>query len=262
MRNLEDNYMLKFNNIVMKYGGHWLNHTQPSPSNPIPPNTVRVRTSDGNPPVKDEYLTTYETATLVPGTTDVYDVYKSGTSFLDLLMLSTNVVEVIGANTTGITNMYSMFAACSSLTSVSLFDTSDVIYMDYMFDNCTSLTSVPLFNTSKVTSMLHTFYNCTSLTTVPLLDTSNVTDMRETFKNCTSLTSIPLFNTSKAADMISMFQYCNNVQSGALALYNQASSQATPPSQHSNTFHECGSNTTTGLAELEQIPSNWGGRGA
>ena len=50
---------------------------------------------------------------------------------------------------------------------------------------------------------------------------------------------------------------CNNVESGALALYNQLSTQTTPPSNHSQTFYDCGSNTTTGAAELAQVPSDW-----
>ena len=41
------------------------------------------------------------------------------------------------------------------------------------------------------------------------------------------------------------------------ALYNQLSTQTTPPSSHSQTFYDCGSNTTTGSAELAQIPSDW-----
>jgi len=57
--------------------------------------------------------------------------------------------------------------------------------------------------------------------------------------------------------MSSMLVDCVNIQSGALALYRQASSQSTPPSKHSRTFQNCGSNTTTGAAELAQIPSDW-----
>jgi hypothetical protein len=48
-----------------------------------------------------------------------------------------------------------------------------------------------------------------------------------------------------------------NVEGGALALYQQASSQTNPPSSHSQTFYDCGKNTTTGAAELSQIPSDW-----
>jgi surface protein len=151
---------------------------------PIAANTIRVRTSDGNVPVKTGY-TYYDTATLVSGTTDVYDVYKSGTNFWAVLYNSTNVVEVLGANITGVTDISDMFGDCTSLTTISLFDTS------------------------------------------------SVTNMNRTFSGCT------------------------NVQSGALALYQQASSQTTPPTLHTGTFHNCGSDTVTGAAELAQIPSSW-----
>ena len=255
------------------------------PYNPLnlPANTVRVRTSDGKVPYKSgtDSSSTYETATLVEGTSDVYDVYKSGTDFYYLFFNSNNVVEVLGANTTGITNMNSMFSYCTSLTTVALFDTSSVTDMYFMFHYCLELTSVPLFNTSSVTIMSYMFNNCDKLTMVPLFDTSSVTDiecmfnncssltsvplfntsnvenMYETFRGCSSLTSVPLFNTSSVMFMDSMFLNCTKVQSGALALYQQASTQANPPSSHTGTFKNCGSDTTTGAAELAQIPDDW-----
>jgi len=206
------------------------------PYNPLnlPPNTVRVRTRNGNPPNKGT-TTSYDTATLVPGTTDVYDVYKSGTSFRSMLVDASNVIEVLGANTNGITNMDYMFYYCDRLASVSLFDTSSVTSMERMFLNCRSLISVPLFDTSNVTT---TYYM---------------------FGACSSLTSVPLFNTSKVTEMSYMFNECYKVESGALALYQQASTQTTPPTSHSNTFRYCGRDTTQGAAELAQIPTSWGG---
>ena len=260
----------------------WPEDTDPYNPLNLPPNTVRVRTNDGLVPYKSSSAgALYETATLVEGTSDVYDVYKSGTDFYNLFFNSNNVVEVLGANTTGITNMYSMFSFCTSLTTVALFDTSSAIDMQemfyrcysltsvplfntssvtnmtYMFGNCNSLTSVPLFNTPSVTSMYGMFRNCSSLTTVPLFNTSNVENMTSMFENCNSLTSVPLFNTSNVAFMGSMFLNCTKVQSGALALYQQASTQANPPSTHTETFKNCGSETTTGAAELAQIPDDW-----
>ena len=178
---------------------------------PIPPNTVRVRTANRIAPNKGS--ATYATATLVPGTTDVYDVYKSGTDFNSLLYESDNVIEVLGANTTGITNMYGMFYRCS-LTSVALFDTSSVTNMGLMFYDCSSLTSIPLFNTSSAELMDYMFFDC------------------------------------------------YNVQSGALALYQHASTQAIPPFSYGNCFSNCGVSTQTGMAELAQIPSSWGGYGS
>lgn len=112
-------------------------------------------------------------------------------------------------------------------------------------------------NTIGVEHMEFMFYNCTSLTTVSLFDTSNVTNMDRMFSECHSLTSIPLFNTSNVTNMNQMFYYCNRVQSGALALYQQASSQAIPPTRHPYAFRDCGRDTQTGAAELAQIPSNW-----
>ena len=177
-----------------------------APDPPLPPiaaNTVRVRTSDGNVPSSSNY----ESATLVTGTTDVYDCYSS--TFDSLLSGANNVVEILGAN---LGNQTSLSAFCS---------------------------------------------NCASLTTVALFDTSNVTNMQQMFMNCTSLTTVPLFNTSSVTNVQFAFGSCINVESGALALYQQMSTQATPPSSHRWAFRNCGRDTTTGAAELAQIPSDW-----
>lgn len=195
----------------------WLIKATPvDPYNPLnlPPNTIRVRTSDRNPPRKEDDLATYETATLVEGTTDVYDVYKSGTNFDQILESTPNTIEVLGANTSNITSMYYMFAGCGSLTTVSLFDTSKVTDMGNMFAWCRNLTSIPLFDTSKVTNITEAFVDC------------------------------------------------YRVSAGALALYQQASTQTNPPLYHSDCFLNCGRDTTNGAAELAQIPSSWGGTGA
>lgn len=178
-----------YNDKVLKNVANdkWLSKKYIDPYKPLnlPANTVRVRTSDGNSPASD--YASYETATLVQGTSDVYDVYKSGTSFESLLDGCNNVIEILGANTTGITNMQWMFSACTQLTNILIFDTSSVTNMNYMFLSC------------------------------------------------------------------------YNVESGALALYQQASSQTNPPSNHNQTFYSCGSDTVTGAAELAQIPTSWGG---
>lgn len=245
----------------------------------LPPNTIRVRTNDGNAPIKGS-LTTYETATLVTGTSDVYDVYKSGSDLSGMLRASENVAEVLGANTTGITDMSHMFHYCTALTTVPLFDTSSVTDMSYMFSICMALSSVPLFDTSNVVNMEDMFYSCYALTTVPLFntssvtdmaymfagcrilqsvplfDTSSVTDMSQMFNSCPLLSSIPLFDTSSVTTMSYMFNECTGVEFGALALYQQASAKPSTPS-HMYCFHNCGANTVTGAAELEQIPVGW-----
>jgi surface protein len=130
-----------------------------------------------------------------------------------------------------------------------------------LFRNHTNLLEVIEANTEGVVNMSIMYYGCKSLTFVPLFDTSNVTYMSNMFYNCTQLTSVPLFDTSKVTNMSYMFGNCYKVQSGALALYQQASTQTTPPTNHSRTFANCGRDTQTGSAELAQIPSDWGGTG-
>lgn len=209
---------------------------------------------------------------------------------------------VLGANTAGITNMRNLFRFCNQIRAVKIFDTHTVTNMSGMFAGMTKLgysmydspvynlidgvrMSLPLFNTSNVTDMSYMFsgntelrqvplWNTTSVTdmtqmfagsriyTVPLYDTSSVTSMYGMFRSCSNLSAIPLYDTSSVDDMRETFYYCTNVASGALALYNQASTQTTPPSGYSLCFYHCGENTTTGAAELAQIPSSWGGNGA
>lgn len=171
---------------------------------------------------------------------NVWDWTMSGTtfasSFENAFTDSDNIVSVIAAgDTSTITSTYRMFYGCTSLNSVSLFDTSSVTSMEVMFRGCTSLTSIPLFNTSSVTNMFYTF------------------------AGCTSLTLIPLFNTSSVTNMNNMFNGCVNVKGGALALYQQASTQATPPSSHSSTFANCGIADIDGYCELCKVPVAWGG---
>lgn len=138
-------------------------------------------------------------------------------------------------------------------------DMSTITSTGYMFANCSSLTSVPLFDMVANMDTGAMFYNCTSLTSVPLFDTSNVTNMNSMLRNCTSLTNVPLFDTSNVTNMGYMLSNCTKVEGGALALYQQASGQVNPPTVYTNCFQYCGRDTVTGAAELAQIPSAWGG---
>jgi bacterial surface protein 26-residue repeat len=101
------------------------------------------------------------------------------------------------------------------------------------------------------------FQQCHAITIVPLFDTHNVIQMQYMFFQCDAITTVPLFDTSSATTVDYMFQECTAVESGALALYNQMSTQATPPASYISCFRGCGEDTTTGAAELAQIPSDW-----
>lgn len=207
--------MLILNKNILTIGGNRLEGgpltpPTPDPYNPLglPSNTIRVKFSSGYTP------SIGDSQTLVDSTTNVWDIYKSSNNWSSLLNRNTNLLEVLGANTTNVTNMSSMFNSCSNLTSVQLF------------------------NTSSVTDMSSMFIGCESLTTIQLYDTSSVTDMS------------------------SMLENCYNVESGALELYRQASSQTNPPTSHTDTFKYCGELTVMGYTILNQIPESWGGYGA
>lgn len=86
--------------------------------------------------------------------------------------------------------------------------------------------------------------------------TNECTDFYNMFVGKNNLTKIGDIYTDKAADVSFMFAGCTNVESGALALYEKLSAMETVPT-HTATFASCGSNTTTGAAELAQIPSGW-----
>ena len=66
-------------------------------------------------------------------------------------------------------------------------------------------------------------------------------------------------NTEGVTNVKSAFTECNSVQGGAYMMYQKFISMDVVPEFDKYTFHECGSSTMTGSAELEQIPQNWGG---
>lgn len=262
--------LLRINNRILKKNGTVL----AGPT--LPPYTAMLRFTNGVTPTFSK-----GTGIQVSSNPNLWNLTYEDQDWSNLLNGQGDLIEVIAANTTGVTNMNSMFSYCGSLTTVSLFDTSNVTTMNSMFLFCHSLVSVPLFDTSNVTVMRSMFETCERLQSVPLFNTSNVTDMGAMFYDCLDLTSVPLFDTSSVTNMSTMFYYCPSltsiplfdtsnvvyfdyafyvclmVESGALALYQQASTQANPPTNHTKTFTSCGRDTVTGAAELAQIPSDW-----
>ncbi len=123
-------------------------------------------------------------------------------------------------NTSEVTNMYAMFAGCTSLTSLDLssFDTHNVDDMSEMFGYCTALTSINFssFNTSKVDCMYGMFKECSSLTTLDLtsFNTPILSEIDYMFQNCSSLISIFVSDSFVMTDDCSgygMFEGCNSL---------------------------------------------------
>ena len=264
--------MITYNgHILLTPSGKWY-----TVNRHLPPFTIRLLYKDGVIPTFSK-----GTGVQVSQNPNVWDLTYNNTNWDYILYNHSDLLAIMGANTTGVTSLYSACQNCSSLTTVALFDTSSVQYMHVlfagcinlnsiaqldtsnvttmymMFDSCKSLVTIPQFNTSNVTDMGYMFNDCDDLEIVPLLDTSKVSGMNAMFSDCISLKNIPLFNTSSVIYMDSTFNNCTKVESGALTLYNQVSSQSVPPVNHYYTFRNCGLDTVTGAAELAQIPSDW-----
>lgn len=146
-----------------------------------------------------------------------------------------NLVKIIDAgDTSGVTNLSQMFRGCGSITELCLFDTSNVTSFQ-VFLSRSAISKIPSYDTRKVTNFEYAFFSSSNLKTIPILNTENATSVSYMFENCPK------------------------VESGALAIYTQLSTQTNPPSTHLKTFTNCGSDTVTGAAELAQIPVSWGG---
>lgn len=151
----------------------------------------------------------------------------------------------------------SMFKGCTALTTIPLIVTARTNDMTSMFEGCTLLTSVPLLDTSSTIYMERMFYGCTALTALPLFDFSHVNNMREMCRGCTALEEVPLFQVRRNTNMNNAFNGCVNVEDGAYDLYSRGNTVGV--TNHTDTFTNCGSNTVTGQADLDRIPTEWGG---
>lgn len=244
----------------------------------LPPFTIRVKYQADHEPDMSGVK-----KTLVDATNNIWDVTYENTNWSTLFKYQMFLLEILGANIIGVTDLYYTFYECRQLSSVAMFDTSTVTSMYGTFYYCDKLTSIPLFNTANVTNMrglfgmcssmsavpdINTsnvkyvqgmFSYCSSLTELPDIDTSKVTNMERMCRNCTALTYIPELDTTSVSSIHDAFRNCANVEYGALDLYNQLSTQLVDTSAVSGTFTGCGSATTTGSAELDQIPTSWGG---
>lgn len=180
-----------------------------------------------------------------------------------------------------------MFRECLAFTDVCALSFPNVTFSPQLFNGCkyinlaglsvpktTSLNSAfkggsnqssyftnvgPIVTTSALVDVEQMFFRADGLTATPYFETSGVVNMKSFFYNSIALKTISLYHTDSVTYVDTAFCRCTAVESGALALYNQMSTQSSVPSSHTNTFQYCGRDTITGAAELAQIPTSWGG---
>lgn len=169
--------------------------------------------------------------------------------------------------------MTELFTWDINLTRAPNFDLSNTRYIRDAFWNCRKLIDVPKLNIQDVyysaiirpsdaVDYTNLFNNCKSLTQIPILDYTHATNTEAMFEGCTGLTKINHISIPNVITCATMFKDCVNVESGALKLYQELSALGNQIDRHEECFKNCGINTSTGLAELQQIPQSWGGLAA
>lgn len=279
-----------YNNILVGNGNRVLGKRS-DPYNPLnlPSHTIRVKFKQGYP-LSDAG----DSRTLVDAEQNIWDIYKDSGSIYhpwnawDLFGRGDggfdgpfSVLEVLGANTTGIQSFSGMFTYCYYMTKVALFDTSSAYSTDNMFDECTGLTEIPNYDLSNVVhcsemfsrsrisvfpefdlpnleSAQYMFFMCSRMVEPPILRTSNkLTNITGMFDYCSGLKRMPNICTDSITSCSQAFSSCNNIESGILDMYNRLSANGIAADNHKQTFFDCGKDTTTGAAELAQIPADW-----
>ena len=221
--------MIKFGNTFVNVGGTYLkNYVGQDPYNPIglPPRTVRVKTTDNNPPIIGSNRQSSATViTQVPGLEGIYDVsavkQTTDIGFYDLFGNSYNLEKVLGVNPGDITDVAMMFQNASALNYVRLFDTSNITRASYMFNGCSSLNYVPDFDTRNVKRIDGMFKNCINLKKAPSLNTSKATHMNNAFENCKQCRIFPTYDCSSCLNLGYMFRYCSYLTHQAVSNTNK-----------------------------------------
>lgn len=152
--------------------------------------------------------------------TNLFSMFKDCTSLTEL--------DLSGSNSENVKDMNEMFYDCKALSKLDLtsFKTGQVTTMESMFCGCSTLATLDVssFNTENVTNMWAMFNSCQSLESLDLsgFNTANVTNMVAMFQKCSSLRSLDLssFNTRKVTSMQSMFAGCTKLESIDLSSFD------------------------------------------
>ena len=124
-------------------------------------------------------------------------------------------------NTYALTSLIDFFKNCSGLETISgleYLNTANVTDISYMFAYCSQLSSLNLynFNTTNVKNMYSMFYYCSQLSSLDLsnFNTANVKNMSYMFNKCQNLSSLDLsmFNTANVTNMSDMFAGSSTLQ--------------------------------------------------
>lgn len=264
--------MIKFGGSVLNFNGSWLEKGVDL----IPAWTLRLRFADGVTP-------SISTGTLYQRSSgannNVWDWTNTSPVWSHCLENQTSLKGVIGAgDLSGVTHMVYCFAGCYNMNEAdftntdSSISTTGVVEFTNCFDNCRNMFAVRGLSFASCYYAEYMFNDCDWLgyygSVGQDFDLTCVDNMPGMFRNCYYMQRLPqfTFNTTgqgryAGMNCKKMFENCYSIQFGALELYNTMS--AIPGFiYHTDTFKNCGRDTTIGAIQLQQIPASWGGLGA
>lgn len=249
----------------------------------LPPYTLRFRANKAV--TTADFSGKAVTLHTIDDTLHIYDLYYNNADWAGMFAGKSWLVDVIDANLDGVTSVGGLCNGATNLETLKISSVKDATSFGGFFNSNLKLVSVYIGSALSVTSLamfLNAFLSslqsvfiecgsactdftqmcktCTALKKVTISgDTSNVTSIAYMFDGCTLLKFVPLFDTPKVSNAGYVLNGCRKIERGALALYTQLSTKANPPTYYVDAFKDCGADTASGLAELQQIPTSWGG---
>jgi hypothetical protein len=141
------------------------------------------------------------------GIVSVGDLSIPNATTIDRMNYNSHLRLEIGEITTSsaLTNCYQAFHT-TNISSINLFDTSNVTNMGYTFNGCYVLKEIPAFDTSNVTTALGFALACTLVKKIGTTNWPVLTDGRSMFYNLHVLEEMPSFNFPEVTDCENLFR--------------------------------------------------------
>lgn len=110
--------------------------------------------------------------------------YQDSSYVFHSFMEGAEIVEILDGDLRNMTELVGTFRDIGTLKTVKKLRTRDVTNCNAMFAFCTNLTSVPVFDTSLCENFSSMFYLCTKMTSIPQLDTQSAVNVYNIFSSC------------------------------------------------------------------------------
>lgn len=172
--------------------------------------------------------------------------------------------KVLGANLSGVRYLVKTFYNWGPLSSIASFDTSMLYNASELVANnnvnrIQHVEYIPDFNFSSITDEQLTWNGSVIKSGSPKKGLGSFAYSARGSQSASILKAVPNLTlpTDSSVTVDYMFYGQYNVEGGALALFNKFDA-ANWTGSHTACFTNCGAGTSSGQAELAQIPSSWG----